>query len=102
MDNNCQDYSDSIIWSFNWNSVLGTTKYQIYVIGPITIIPLIDTIVTSTSFNFSDSTGYIACGNRIDWTWRVRAGNDRDELSAWSEWSFDLEPLNTDCPIILY
>jgi len=98
MDNNCEDYSDSIDWAFSWNSFSGATRYQIYVIGPYPIVnPIIDTIVTSTSFNFS-GTGYITDANRLNWTWRVRAGNDRNEWSVWSQRSFDVEPVNTDCP----
>ena len=97
MDNNCEDLSDSIDWDFSWESVSGATRYHIYVIGPSASYPVVDSIVTSLSYNYS-STGYIADSSRLGWTWRVRAGNDSGEWSDWSERSFDIEPLNTDCP----
>ena len=98
MDNNCEDRSDSINWNFSWSSVSGATRYQIYVIGPGATIPVIDSIVTSLTYRYSDSTSYIIDSNRLGWTWRVRAGNNSGEWSPWSQRSFNVEPLNTDCP----
>jgi hypothetical protein len=96
LDNNCDDRSDSIEWDFDWSDVAEATKYQIYVIGPNTTIPIIDTEVTSSLYSFTDS-GLIPDANRLNYMWRVRAGN----ADGWSEWSeeryFDVEPLNTDC-----
>lgn len=97
LDNNCQDHSESINWSFSWSAVSDATQYELYVIGPNTTTPLIDTTTTSQSYNFS-YTGDIADSNRFGWTWRVRAGNDSNGWSTWSERSFDVEPLDTDCP----
>ena len=84
---------------FRLSSEQNATYYQIYVIGPTASIPLIDEIVTSSSYHFSYPGGYIPDENRFDWTWWVRAGNDYGDWSYWSEGrNFDVEPLNTDCP----
>ena len=97
LDNNCDDYSDSIEWDFDWSDVQGATKYQIYVIHEGATSPQIDTIVTSSCYHYSES-GYIHQDNRFNWMWKVKAGNDNN---LWSEWSeeryFDVEPLNKDC-----
>ena len=98
MDNNCEDRSDSINWNFSWSSVSGATRYRIYVIGYSATIPVIDSIVASLTYRYSDSTGYIADSSRLGWTWRVRAGNNSGEWSTWSQRSFNVEPLNTDSP----
>jgi hypothetical protein len=98
LDNNCDDISDIIEWNFDWSAVRGATKYQIYVIHVGSRYPLIDATVTSSSYHFSNSGGYIIDRNRYDWTWKVRAGTDGGEWSEWSEVRyFDVELLNTDC-----
>jgi len=97
MDNNCEDQSDSIDWSFSWSSVAGATKYQINVISS-TGGTYIDEMVTATTFNYSHGTDAEPDSSRQGWSWKVRAGNDSGIWSGWSERSFDIEPLNTDCP----
>ncbi len=99
LDNNCADRSDSIEWDFDWSDIQDATKYQIYIIREGAIFALVDTTVTSSSYHYSDPDGYIIDGNRLNWTWKVRAGNDNNEWSDWSDIRyFDVEPLNTDCP----
>lgn len=99
MDNGCQDRSDPIEWDFNWSDVPGATRYHIYVIGHNAIYPVIDTIVPSSNYHNECAGCYIIETNRFSWSWRVRAGN----ASSWSEWSdtfsFDVEPLNSDCAL---
>jgi hypothetical protein len=97
MDNNCQGNTEAIQWNFSWTSVTGATKYQIYVIHTGAANPVIDEIVSTTSYYFGPS-GWIPNENLSGWTWRVRAGNDSNVWSNWStERSFVVEPLNTDC-----
>lgn len=98
MDNGCIDHSDIIEWKFDWEDFPGATEYHIYVRGADATIPLVDDVVTTSEF-IESGTGYIADFNRIGWYWHVRAKVD-GSWTDWSEtWTFDVEPLNTDCPI---
>lgn len=99
IDNNCQDYSDSTDWNFEWSSVSGATQYQIYVFHTGASHPVIDKIVNTPNYYYSNSKIYISEGNRYNWIWKVRSGNDANQWSDWSpEGKFEIEPLNTDCP----
>jgi chitodextrinase len=98
LDNNCHDFSDAVEWTFEWSDVTAATKYHIYIIAPNASNPAVDTQIAS-SFYDHHSNGYIADHNRYGWRWKVRAGNDDGQWSAWSEERhFDVELLNTDCP----
>ncbi len=97
MDNGRDDFKDSISWDFDWADVPGATDYQLYVIGPNALIPVINVQTNSSSYH-NVRTSYIANENRFNWTWRVRAKVD-GKWSGWSEiWQFNVEPLNTDLP----
>jgi len=77
----------------NWAS-----DYYLYVIGPTAINPLVDGEVFDTSFAVSGN-GYVIDENRLGWRWRVRAGHYKIGWGPWSEErTFDVEPVNTDCP----
>jgi len=98
LDNGCEDRSDSEEWDFDWSDVLGASKYHLYVIHEGAQLPIIDVIVPSSSYHYSDPGAYIADINRFDWTWMVSAGDDDGQWSEWSEVRyFDVEPVNTDC-----
>lgn len=99
LDNGCHDFSDAIEWTFEWSNVTDATKYHIYVIAPNASNPVIDTQVASSFYDFYRDGSYIAESKRYGRRWKVRAGNDYGQWSAWSqERTFDVEPLNTDCP----
>jgi parallel beta-helix repeat protein len=97
LDNNCDDLSDTIEWSFDWSDVENATKYQLYVIRAGAVSATIDTEVSSSGYKYSNSDTYIPNATRLNWTWKVRAGNNEDKWSEWSEVRyFDVEPQNTD------
>jgi len=98
LDNGCTTAADQIEWDFDWSDVSGATKYHLYVKWSNATIPVIDNEeITTSSYHYSSS-GYIADANRFDRRWKVRAYVG-GTWSAWSEErSFDVEPLNTDCP----
>ena len=104
MDNACSDgtagnWSDLIEWNFDWEDFSTAQKYHLYVRGSDAGSPLIDDEnITSSEFSRIDEGSYIVNRNCCDWTWKVRAYANGE----WTEWSeirtFDVEPLNTDCP----
>ena len=98
LDNGCDSAVENIVWDFDWSDVSGATKYHLYVKYAGAELSLIDDQeVTPSEYHYVDS-GHIIEANRFNWRWKVRVlVNDK-----WSEWSaersFDVEPLNTDCP----
>jgi hypothetical protein len=97
LDNGCQPASDSIRWFFDWTEVPGASRYHLFVMGPSATFPLIDSEVYGSEFSYW-SCGYIIAQNLFGWSWKVRARVN----GSWSDWTanrtFDVEPLNTDCP----
>jgi curved DNA-binding protein CbpA len=96
LDNGSTDRQDDIIWNFDWTDCPGATQYHLYVIHSGSVIPVIDTIVTGSTYHDVSQGSYIADANRLNWTWKVRA----QAGGQWGEWSatrtFDVEPVNTD------
>lgn len=96
MDNGCSNGSDQASWFFDWNDCPNATSYNLYVTYP-SAFPVINITTTESQFSFPNG-GYIIDNNLLDRTWKVRALID----GVWGEWSpertFDVEPLNTDCP----
>jgi hypothetical protein len=97
MDNGCSDQSDTEDWEFEWSTCPGASSYALFVMGATATIPVIDIQTNNTSFE-RQSVGYIADQNRLGWSWKVRAMQN----DVWGEWTpegtFDVEPLDTDCP----
>jgi hypothetical protein len=97
MDNGCSDQSDTEDWEFEWSACPGALSYDLFVIGSNATIPIIDINTSNTSYT-SQKTGYIPDQNRLGWSWKVRAMQN----DVWGEWTpegtFDVEPLDTDCP----
>ena len=99
LDNGCDFAENNIEWDFDWSDVSGATKYHLYVQHTGSPLALInDEEVTASAYNYVDS-GHIINANRLDWRWKVRALVN----GIWSKWSeersFDVEQLNTDCPL---
>jgi hypothetical protein len=97
LDNGCTDRSDPMEWSFGWSEVPRAQRYHLYVIGPTASIPAVDRELTEPSYA-QRSIAYVVDRHRLGWRWRVRALVD----GSWGEFSpegtFDVEPLDTDCP----
>lgn len=98
MDNGCADGSDEMVWPFSWSACPGATAYHLYVIGSEASVPIIDLENLTTSSYTDTSYSTVHNGNLLGWRWKVRALVN----GAWGEWStertYDVEPLNTDCP----
>jgi hypothetical protein len=100
MDNGCIDRSNGLEWDFEWQPVDGASRYQIWVKSDGAPIAAINgKTVRSTSYQHRSPQTYIAGHRTAEWSWRVRARVG----SKWTEWSdagkFQIEPLNTDCPV---
>lgn len=97
LDNGCYDHSNPVEWYFDWADRKSAEKYQLYVIGPSGSAPLINKSDIDTSEYYFSDYGYIS-KNRIGWTWKVRVMVN-GTWSVWSDiWTFDVEPIDTDCP----
>jgi M6 family metalloprotease-like protein len=74
---------------------LGASEYEVRVESPGGT-PVIDT-VTTLCWHHREDDAYVIDGNRWGWKWKVRAKVD-GVWGPWSEeWTFDLEPLDSDC-----
>ena len=106
LDNGRADFdrsTDAVIWEFDWSDCPGAIEYDIFVMGPGAIYPLVlnrsGNPITESSFRSVSCGSYIIDANRRGWRWRVRALTD----GVWGQWSaertFDVEPLFTDPPL---
>ena len=95
LDNGRVDFSDTIVWDFDWEPCPGAELYDVQVMHRGASGPAIAEIVYSSSYRH-ESCGYIVRRNLTDWTWRVRART----LGEWGNWSeertFSVELTNTD------
>ena len=97
MDNGGRDGGDGIAWDFQWSECRGADRYHLFVIGPSASIPVVDDDrLTATTYEHR-KLAWIAPGNALGWTWRLRARIDGE----WREWgaaqAFDAEPVDADC-----
>jgi hypothetical protein len=96
LDNGCTDKTDPIVWNFEWSACPASQGYDLYVIGAIATVPIINDLTANTDYT-SERYGYIAEQNRLEWHWKVRVMQN----SVWGEWTpermFSVEPLDTDC-----
>ena len=78
--------------------VPGATAYHLYVIGRTVLNPVINDAQIPQSAYVRQSHSFVVSGHLRDWRWRVRALVD----GTWGDWSpegsFDVEPLDSDCP----
>ena len=93
LNNGGEARQHKLVWDFDWSDCIGTTGYNLSVIGPNARIPLIDAMVDESSYRYH-SEGFVIEANRLGWTGRVRA-RFGDKWSGWSEArTFDVEALN--------
>jgi hypothetical protein len=102
MDNGRTDRQDAIVWDFDWTDCEGATQYHLYVKGANALYPVIDDVLTQSSYRMVSQGSYIIESNRFGWVWQVRAQVN----GSWGDWSpertFDVEPLNTDPPTVFW
>jgi hypothetical protein len=97
MDNGCLDFSDPIIWEFDWTDVPGATEYALYVKRNGAQNPVVDLRGQAASSYQRVASSYITDFNLDEWEWRVRA-RVRGSFGEWSATrSFRVEPMDTDC-----
>lgn len=96
LDNGCLDQRNPIEWSFDWAACRDATRYHLFVMGGTATIPMVDVMTAGTSFNVS-TLGYIAAGNDKGWRWWVQAERNGVWTDPSPPWTFDVEPVNTDC-----
>lgn len=95
LDNGSTDFSDPMIWDFDWSDCAYATAYNLYVKGATASIPLVNVTIGVSQYH-REVYSYITYGLRFNWTWKVRALIG----GVWGEWSevrtFDVEMPNTD------
>jgi hypothetical protein len=83
-------------WHFDWEDVPTAQKYELVVLGPSALIPLVQTETSASEYTVKKKRGgYIAEANLRGWSWRVRA---QDRNGGWGPWSklrrFNVSPQN--------
>jgi hypothetical protein len=88
------DFTDRIVWDFDWSDVPGATQYQLSIRGPdYPIRGPFEPQMDISSYQFlSEWGGYYLEKYRYGWTWKVRAMDSHNWWGKWSEErNFDLE-----------
>jgi hypothetical protein len=80
-------------WRFDWEDIPGAKGYEIVVLGPAAVFPLVKRKTISSEHGVPVSEGYIAAHNLRGWSWRVRA---QHADGTWGPWSnvrrFNINP----------
>ena len=124
MDNGCTGHIEDKVWDFDWTDVgsplqvvvtssthgaatcadcftyllpNGAIDYHLFVIGPTALSPVIDRTVAESFYRYA-GTGYVIDRYTHGWRWKVRARIDGEWMPWSAERTFDVEPLDTDCP----
>jgi hypothetical protein len=71
-------------WRFDWEDIPAATGYEIVVLGPSAVVPIVRGTTTTSEYVIAVSPGYVADHNLRGWSWRVRC---RYPNGAWSSWS---------------
>jgi len=71
-------------WRFDWEDVPAATSYEIVVLGPAAISPIVRATTTSSDYVRPVSEGYVADHNLRGWSWRVRAQYRNGTRGPWS------------------
>jgi len=73
-------------WRFKWSAPDKpglVQQYELKVMGPNAVNPLVDSKITGTEYNFQRRCSYIPDRGRLGWKWEVRA---QDQGGNWGEW----------------
>ncbi len=92
-------------WTFDWTDSIdlknGIRQYELYVVHKGAKNPVIDDYVKDSHYSKTLG-GYITDENLKGWTWKVRAQNNKELWSDWSEtWTFDVEARDTTPPTVI-
>ena len=98
VDNGCSGFADLKTWEFSWSACPNVESYHLFVQhAAASRLTIDDPSLTSTTFR-QESRSYVLNDNRLDWRWRVRSR----QQGVWGDWTpertFNVEPLDTDCP----
>lgn len=74
----------SAVWRFEWEDVPSAKGYEIVVLGPSAIVPILRTYSDTSKYAMPSREGYIADMNLKGWSWRVRA---QYQNGSWGPWS---------------
>ncbi len=96
MDNGCINV-DGIVWNFYWAPCSAATEYNLVVEAPSFVGSVFEVFVPRTSHLYI-SASWFWNEDRFGLTWKVRARVE-GEWGEFTERTFDLEPVGTDCPI---
>lgn len=98
VDNGCQGFTDLMTWEFAWSACPSAESYHLWVQKSGAAKAVVDNATLTAATYREESRSYVADGNRSDWRWRVRSR----QQGNWGDWtperSFDVEPLDNDCP----
>jgi len=68
---------------FDWTdseASSGISGYQLFVIGPGAIFPIVDTFVTESEFTFTSCNSFVIDSNLMGWEWNVQAVSNEGKL----------------------
>lgn len=71
-------------WRFDWDDVPGAKSYELVVLGPSAMFPLIRAVTVESEYVAPIKEGYIWEGNLEGWSWRVRANHGGAASGPWS------------------
>jgi len=69
---------------FDWTdseASSGIAGYQLFVIGPSAVFPLVDTFVTESEFTYTSCNSFVIDSNLSDWEWTVQAVGSNGEVT---------------------
>ncbi len=71
-------------WRFDWEDDPAAKGYELVVLGPAAVFPIVNTVTTSSEYVVPARDGYIADHNLLGWSWRVRS---QYLNGTWGPWS---------------
>ena len=98
LDNGCYSRTDTETWDFRWSPVKNAARYHLVVQHPGAENPAIDVTTASSFYHHVSYGGYVINRFRYGWEWKVQA-EVNGAFGVFSEArTFNVEPVDTDCP----
>ncbi len=98
LDNGCLDRSDGIVWTFKWDDCTEAIYYQLQVWHDSASSFLIDIETPNSKYIHLQDSSYIVPKYGKNWHWVVIAFSEKGGGLRSETRTFDVEPLNSDCP----